>query len=182
MKYAKILRHPDREEILDKIAKKEMSIEAIHRLLKERYGDDKELTLSATYLRKFVKNGLQLDYQSMTEQSFKQTFIAHFEEVEVPPSLAEAAYEIQETIGDLAEMSNCLTKKYMALANLIVDECIAGERDIKDAQSIAAAYRSVSQTHIDFSTKVQTTTNLEADNVDSFIATIEIDQAGDLLD
>lgn len=173
MKYAKILRHPDRNEILDKIAKKEMSIEAVHRLLKERYGDDKELTLSATYLRNFVKKGLQLDYSSMTAEEFMSTFSTNFEDVEVPASMSQAAAEIQETIDDLAEMSNYLTRKYMALANLIVDECLTGERDIKDAQSIAAAYRSVSQTHIDFSTKVQTVNTSQEDSFDSFIAGLE---------
>lgn len=179
MKYAKILRHPDRTEILDKIAKKEMSIEAIHRLLKERYGDDKELTLSATYLRNFIKNGLKLDYQSMTTEEFDRTYREIFEEVEVPASTAQAAAEIQEAIDDLAEMSHYLTRKYMALANAIADECIAGERDIKDAQTIASAYRSVSQTHIDFAAKMPTSTNQEADSFDSFIAGLEIGDSND---
>ncbi|MEG2759402.1 MAG: hypothetical protein RR908_05965, partial [Rikenellaceae bacterium] len=113
MKYAKILRHPDRTELLEKIASKEMSIEAIHRLLKERYGDDKELTLSATYMRKFVKEGLQLDPLTMTATEFMDTFSNTFEDVEVPASMSEAANQIQEVIDDLAEMSNYLTRKYM---------------------------------------------------------------------
>lgn len=63
---SKILNHPDKEEIIDKLSNGE-SVRSMEAWLKEKYPNNKKLHISSVSLQKFRKNKLQLEGQVLKD-------------------------------------------------------------------------------------------------------------------
>lgn len=63
---SKILNHPDKEEIIDKLSNGE-SVRSMEAWLKEKYPNNRKLHISSVSLQKFRKNKLQLEGQVLKD-------------------------------------------------------------------------------------------------------------------
>lgn len=117
---SKILRHLDKEEIIEKLSEGE-SIRAVEKWLKEKYPTNKKLWVSTVSLQKFRKDNLQLDgkvLKDIQEASVVQNRAIEEQQRQVQ---LESTNAYQDKINKIAGTHLDVASKIMQLDSIIED-------------------------------------------------------------
>jgi len=114
----KILKHPDKEEIIDMLSKGE-SVRGVEAKLKEKYPNNKALWLSSVTLQKFRKDHLQLEGKVLkdiqeAESKNKQMLVEQDRQKQL-----EASDAYNRKINEIAESKLDVARRILELDKLI---------------------------------------------------------------
>lgn len=115
---SKILRHPDKEEILKRLNDGE-SIRKTYAWLKEKYPNNKKLWVSTVSLQKFRKDNLQLDGKVLKDIQEAATVHQRALEEQQRTAQLESTNAYQEKINEIADTHLDVARKILQLDTII---------------------------------------------------------------
>lgn len=194
-KFEKILKHPDRDHILDLLANHEHSLRSIEAYTKEKYPDNPTFQLSETTLRKFMKDGAGVIRDKATQIELSNAFNSFITGQEPPEELSRTyptpsgyvvedhavlAESIQLELEHLSAVLGGLFVNALHTTSSVLEQIAAQERDARDFKQMTSATKDISDMYNLYCfQRQQTTTDNTEDSFDSFIASLE---AGDTND
>lgn len=188
-KFEKILKHPDRDHILDLLANHEYSLRSIEAYTKEKYPDNPTFQLSETTLRKFMKDGAGVIRDKATQIELSNAFNSFIAQQEPPEELSRTyptpsgyvvedhavlAESIQLELEHLSAVLGGLFLDSLHTTSSVLEQIAAQERDARDFKQMTSATKDISDMYNLYCfQRQQTTTDTTEDSFDSFIAGLE---------
>lgn len=159
-KYEKVLRHPDLNEVLELLIRKEKGLRAIQDMFKRRYPNDPQYQLSETTLRKFMTEGVGIVRDKAEEAELRAAvtnFLTNMNPLEPPkealPPVPVAPYELHDyqelalemtqEAGESVQAVNSLLIDTIEATKVILEEVKAHERDVRDFKQMTSACKDV---------------------------------------
>lgn len=159
-KYEKVLRHPDLNEVLELLIRKEKGLRAIQDMFKRRYPNEPQYHLSETTLRKFMTEGVGIVRDKANEAELRAAvtdFLKNMDPLEPPkealPPVPVAPYELHnyqelasnivEEAGETGIVVNALLMDTIEVTRLVLEEVKNHERDVRDFKQMTSACKDV---------------------------------------
>lgn len=196
-KYEKVLRHPDLNEVLELLIRKEKGLRAIQDMFKRRYPNEPQYHLSETTLRKFMTEGVGIVRDKANEAELRAAvtdFLKNMEPLSPPkealPPVPVAPYELhnyQELAMDISEEAGAGMQAVHSLlidtietTRVILEEVKEHERDVRDFKQMTSACKDVADIYqVLAKLNVKTDAQQEDNSYEAFLALEDEEGAAD---
>lgn len=188
MKYEKILKHPDRDKLLDLLSDQKKSLRYIENYTKEKYPNDPTYHVSETTLRKFMKEGAGIIREQLTQSEIKKALKRFVKTQNVPDKFyrnytapskyvvedhAALAAEIQVEMDQLILKLSYLFLNALEATSNVLEGITEGYRDAKDLKQMTSATKDISDMYQLYAGGSNSNKEEDEDSFDSFMRTLD---------